>query len=230
MITIFCGEDPSASRKQYIDYRNNFKEKGYEIVAIKDNNLEELEKEMSFSSTLFSTQRLYAIENVLSKKTQREALIKMIKEAEKTLQTTPEVVIWEESTDERTIKRAFPNAKIIATKLSSSLWKLLDNLQPGNLQSTIKTLREIQDTNDIHLVHFMMMRRLKELLIVANGGQPAKLASWQVGKLKSQARAWKPTMLESCFKKLMEIEMQTKNGTMVYELNKALEITLCFYL
>ncbi len=76
----------------------------------------------------------------------------------------------------------------------------------------------------------MMMRRLKELLIVAHGGQPAKLASWQVGKLKSQARAWKPAMLESCFKKLMEIEMQTKNGTMVYELNKALEITLCFYL
>jgi DNA polymerase III delta subunit len=65
---------------------------------------------------------------------------------------------------------------------------------------------------------------------VAHGGQPAKLASWQIGKLKSQAQAWKPEMLESCFRKLVEIEMQSKSGTMVYELNKALEITFCFYL
>ena len=230
MLTIFCGEDSAASRKQFADTKKQFEEKGYEIVAYNVNSLDDFSRELSFSSTLFATKRLYALENILSKKAQRDIVNRVLKEAEETLQNTPEVCIWEEATDDRTLKRAFPNAKLIVTKLSTNLWKLLDGLQPGNLLPTIQTLRSIQDSNDIHLTHFMLMRRLKELLIVSQGGQPAKLAPWQVGKLKSQARAWKPEMLESCFRKMVEIEMQTKSGTMVYELNKALEITLCFYL
>lgn len=222
MITVYCGEDPAASRKLFSAHVLSLRDKGYEISYSLD--------DIGYTSSLFDTKRAFVLENALGKKTQRDMVSETLKQAEVTLQTTPEVVFWEETTDERTLKRAFPKAKIIATKLSSSIWKLLDNFQPGNLQSTIQTLRSIQATNDIHLIHFMLMRRLKELIIVAHGGQPAKLATWQVGKLKSQAKAWKPEMLESCFKKLVEIEMQTKSGTMVYELNKALEITLCFYL
>lgn len=222
MLTIFCGEDPVASRKLFSEHVRLLQEKGYEISRDLEN--------VNYGASLFDTKRAFVLEHALGKKAQRDIVIKVLKETETTLQQTPEVCFWEETTDERTLKRAFPKAKIVATKLSSSLWKLLDNFQPGNLQSTIHTLREIQDTNDIHLIHFMLMRRLKELLIVAHGGQPAKLAAWQVGKLKTQARAWKPEMLESCFRKLVEIEMQTKSGTMVYELNKALEITFCFYL
>ena len=222
MITIFCGENPTSSRRLFSEHVGSLREQGYEI----SHSLSDID----YSSTLFDQKRGFALENVLGKKAQRDIVIGVLDEAAKTLQQTPEVVIWEEATDERTIKRAFPKAKIVTTKLPSSIWKLLDNFQPGNLQLTIQTLRSIQDTNDIHLVHFMLMRRLKELIIVAQGGQPAKLASWQVGKLKSQAARWKPEMLESCFKKLVEIEMQTKSGTMVYELNKALEITFCFYL
>lgn len=216
MITIFCGEDPTASRKLFSDHLALLKGKGYEIAYGLGN--------VDYSSTLFDDKRAFVLENSLSKKAERDAVIKLLKNVE------AEVVFWEETADERTLKRNFPKAKIVATKLSSSLWKLLDNFYPGNLQQTITTLRQIQDTNDIHLIHFMLMRRLKELLVISQGGQPAKLASWQVGKLKTQARAWRPEMLESCFKKLVEIEMQTKSGTMVYELNKALEITFCFYL
>jgi DNA polymerase III delta subunit len=216
MITIFCGEDPTVSRKLFSEHVASLKEKGYEIAYGLD--------DVSYSSTLFDNKRAFVLENALNKKAERDSVIKLLADI------NSEIIFWEEAADERTLKRNFPKAKIVATKLSSSLWKLLDSFYPGNLQSTITTMRQIQDTNDIHLIHFMLMRRLKELLIVAQGGQPAKLASWQVGKLKSQARAWKPEMLESCFKKLVEIEMQTKSGTMVYELNKALEITFCFYL
>ncbi|KXK11891.1 MAG: hypothetical protein UZ22_OP11002000225 [Microgenomates bacterium OLB23] len=223
MLTIFVVKTLRYHENFFVEAKKTYIDKGYDIVDIAHNELSELEREVAFTSTLFAAKRVYCIENILNKKLNRDKLAAI-------LYTTPEVVVWEETTDERTLKFAFPQAKIYVSKFSASLWKLLDSMAPGNLVHTVAMLREVQQSNDIHLVHFMLMRRIKELIIVSHGGQPAKLATWQIGKLKSQAALWKPDLLESLYKKLIEIEMRIKSGTMVYELNKALEITLSFYL
>ncbi len=227
MLTIVCGDNPAESRSQFVTAKQSFESKGYEVVDVPRGDLKVFEDQLAFSSTLFSEKRIYTLENVLSKKAQRDQISALLAGA---LSQSSEVIIWEESMDERSLKKYFPKAKILVSKLPHTLWKFIDGLYPGNLQQSVASFRAIQETVDPHLIHYMMIRRVKELLLVSSGEQPPKLASWQVGKLKQQTKSWPEGRLQSFFLKLVEIEMHTKSGTMVYPLDRALEVALCFYL
>jgi len=224
MLTIICGDNTVESRAKYLQIKQEYSSAGYEVVEILNSDIASLTEQFSYAATLFHDKRLYTIENVISKKAPRDFIIKLIG------QYIVDLLIWEERMDDRSIKKYFPKAKILVSKLPHTLWKFIDNIYPGNLVQTLSIFAEIKSTVEPSLIHYMTIRRAKELLLVAGDSPPSKLAAWQIAKLKQQAKLWPLGRLESFFSKLIEIEMQSKNGTMVYDLDKALEITLCFYL
>jgi hypothetical protein len=225
MITIFLGEDTVSSRKNFIQLRSTYTEKGYEIYPLALSNLSELDKWLYQSEGLFQLKKAFFGENLLSKKEHRKLL-----EAFDTTDTNVDIVIWEEKIEDRIAKFFFKHAKINSHKLPASIFSYLDSLIPGNLSEINSQLTTINESIDENIIFFMTVKRIRELILVSEGKIPGKkLATWQIARLSTQAKKWDINNLLSFYEALYRIDVQNKTSSNYYSLNQALDILFCYY-
>ncbi len=226
MLHIFFGDDISASRQDFLSTRDKLLEKGHDSFAITEQNIAELKNWLYDSTSLFSTHKVLFGENILNKKEHREELKQF-----ETGDSHTEILIWEEDTDEKTIKFGFKNARLHQFKLPSNIFKFLDSAAPGNLQICLSHLQVITDLVDSNITLFMLQRRMKELILISLGVKIEKnLAEWQLARLKSQTSRWDKKKLTSFYDGLYRIEVMAKTNTGYYDIKRALDILLCYYL
>jgi hypothetical protein len=226
MITIFCGSDTARSRKSFSDACNKLMQaQESELIELTSSNLEEKLLSSSHEQSLFASKLFYSGENILSKKKNREILLKY--EDVKSL----ELFIWEEQMEPRFVKTYLKKSKIDISDIPSSIWKLLDTIVPGSKSKIIPQLDGLISNMDEHLILYMIQKRTKELILINSnftGGK--KMADWQIDRLKKQAKAWKKDQLLNFYSKLFTIEKSERLGSTSYTIKQSLEILFCFYL
>ncbi|OGK29144.1 hypothetical protein A3D06_00755 [Candidatus Roizmanbacteria bacterium RIFCSPHIGHO2_02_FULL_40_9] len=223
MLTIFGGNNTSEARKKLIEYRETLIAENYEVYDL-HTDVKELPKKIEETSSLFTTKRAFFIENVLSKKVNRDVL----KEIKTDNQT--QIVIWDESIAARDIKKYFAKAKIISVDLPETIWKLLDIIASGKKIQTINILKKLADSVDEQMILYMVQRRAKELILAKKNMLDPKLQSWQRSKLQQQALSWNEETLFQFYDKLFDIEKGVKTSKLIYSITQALEVVFCFYL
>ena len=226
MIRVYCGSDVSKSRFQFFDLKQKCHiDPEYETVEIGTNDFAAAIKSSEYEQFLFASKKIYFVENILSKKFNRDIVMALQNNIEL------ELAIWEENIEPRIIKQYLSKSSIIISDLPNSIWKLLDGIKPGNKAQTIQALSDISDSVDEHLVLYMIQKRVKELIMIYGGySGNKKMADWQKTRLKSQLSSWKKENLLTMYSKLYNVEKAEKTGTSAYSIKQALEILFCFYL
>lgn len=220
------GDDIAESRRKYISLKNQYREKGFEILTVDDNNIKELDKWLFEAVSLFSQKKVFFGENLLSKKENRAFLEKYDNKQKDT-----NIIIWEGNLDQRSVKSYFKNAQILVSRLPYNLFKFLDSVYPSNLHTAIAYFEKIVDIVDENIILFMLQRRVRDLILIKNGlASKRKLAVWQISKLKNQARNWKPEQLISFYDSLFRIEVSSKTSQNYYSIKKSLDIIFCFFI
>ncbi len=225
MITLLYGENVAESRNKFVSLREEYSSKEYEIIELTSDTLPELDKWLFDSQLLFAPKRAFFGQNLVSKKEHREILKKY---DDKSVEA--HFVLWEEDIDDRTAKFSFANAQITPFKFPQNIFKLLDSLYPGNKQEALQILNSLADLVDENIVFFMLVKRARELLLIAEGKAIPKLADWQLGRLKEQARRWDKNKLTNFYDALYRIDVMNKSGTTTYSLKKALDILFVYSL
>jgi hypothetical protein len=230
MLTVYCGDNTIESRNKFLHHKKLLHEQGYECLTVAPDEIHNIDVYIHGSASLFSEKRAFFSENVLARKQARDALKSYIDDAE------TQMIIWERSMDDRDIKKYLPKVLMKSSKLPINVWKLLDSLYPGNARNAIAMLREVVEVADENMLHYMIQRRIKDLILIQAGMHGKRsFAPWQISTLKAQAVRWgngnvSREKLDRMSAKLFDIELGVKTGELSYPIHKALDILFSFYL
>ena len=234
MLTIICGEDSASSYNYYSSLKKNYKDKDFQVIEIPSSELENIPSWMGESQSLFKQNKVFFTQNV-NKKLSRKLNLKINRVIEKLIKDkTIQVVTWEEEISSRFLK--FPKGSgtmrylIKEFKPSQNIFKLQDAIYPGNLKNFITTLNQLTESVDENFVFIMIMRHIKNLLLVKSGDGSSKLQSWQIAKLKGQASKWQLDKLINFYDAFHKIDVSQKTSSNPYSIKKSLDILACYYL
>lgn len=226
MIYIFLGDDVSASRHEFIQFKQSLISDGYSTIEITESNLDELSMGLYQANTLFENKNVFICENLFAKVATRKKFLSFDNSDKNTI-----ILDWEEDCDEKAIKFAFKNVVMKQSKLSENIFKLLDSIFPRNLKVFISYLNNVSDSVNENIVLFMIQKRIKELIFVKNDIESVKkMQSWQVARLKGQASTWEADKLLSLYEALYRIEVNLKISRSPLGLKKALDMLFCYYI
>ncbi|MBP9870169.1 MAG: hypothetical protein KBC53_01555, partial [Nitrosomonas sp.] len=199
--------------------------RGVSCIVLESSAMENIDATFAQHESLFNSENAFFIENILSKKHHRDALKSYIAD------TNLLIHVWEETIEDRNLKKYFPKAQFVVHAVQTTLWKLLDGIYPGNLTSSLRSLSTLYASQEPIMILYMLQQRAKELILVKNSlSGKMRRAPWQEKTLLGQAQRWQDTHLKQFYKKLYDIEFGTKTGTQPYSIKEALDILFCFYL
>jgi len=217
MITIFHGDDFVNSR-QTLNQSLSLKPDRFNA---KDLTQEALTQVLE-SSSLFGDEKTIVIDNLLTLRPskQKDALTNIVlKNQDKN------VLLWEQKAITPAVKKKFSKAKIQEFKLKANVFKFLDSIQPNSSKQSLVLLHQTLIKDPVELVFYFFSRRISQL-IQTKDNHGLKGAPWQIGKLKSQTKAFSLDQLINLHQKLADIDFQIKSGQTDVSLTTQLDLLL----
>ena len=228
MLTIVCGEDTISSRKHFQNLKAEYKSKGFEIKILPDVRLETIREQLTETSSLFTSQRVFFSENLVKQlklkrnKASLEELDKIIKIKD---------IAWYdwETYTAREITNP-KSAQIKEFKASTSIFKLLDECYPGNLKQFLGDMTQVLQSEEDGFIYAMLCKHIRTLILAKSNSLPPSTPPSQRGKLKSQAALWTLDKLISFYDGLARIDISVKTSANPYGIKKSLDIMACYLL
>ncbi len=227
MITIAYGDDATSSRNYYISERQ--KSKNPVILDGGKLTLSDLMQSLEGGS-LFNDEKDIYIENFFSAK-KLNASFKEIAVYINKQDAQANIFFWENSELSKTELAIFKKATAKLFKIPKNLFGFLDNIKPGNTGS-VKQFHELLNQTAEELIFFMIVRQFRLLLAVSDHeiknpiDEFKRLAPWQTGKLKNQAKLFGLEKLISIYNKLYEIDSAYKSGKLPATLTQTIDFLL----
>ncbi len=225
MITLLHGEDTRKSRDEL--NRLKLAATGKEIRHLEGKSLEERDLIQALSSSsLFEEDRVVIIENLFSglgkkiKKSQQLATI--VKDEGSGIQ----IILWEDKEIGKTAINALGSITQRLFPLPTIIFQFLDNLSPGKTNQVISLYEQLVNQEAPDLVHAMMVKRIKHLLLLKSGGQLEGQQAWQLTRLTNQSRPFTLERLISLYQSLKRLEYHRNSGQGVFDLREATEMVL----
>ncbi len=177
------------------------------------------------SSDMFSDKKIIVIENFPTDKSLTN-LLKIIH----TKKDIDVVLYKEEGVDKRMLEKIKADA-VYSFPFPKYFYQFLDGLAPKKGKVLHELLSKMSDSYTAEQVLYSMIKRVRLLLaLTVDSGEDMKevasLASWQEGKIRSQARFWTQDKIISFYKKLYEIETGLKTSGLAMPLKNHLDILL----
>ncbi len=245
MITIIHGDNISESRKYFLELR----QKQMNSIGLDENNtsITNLVQNIEGSS-LFGNSKVIFIEGLLTnlKKTNKESkeILDFITKNSK----SGVFVLWESKEIPKRELFLFKDSIVKVFKLPKNIFLFLDNLKPNNSKNLLNLFHQALD-NGIkeELILFMLQRQVRILLALChpeasaegsseilrfaqndNGtiDEVSRLAPWQMNKLEKQTMLFSEFKLKKIYKKLYEIEIGQKTGTLSLSLTQSIDFLL----
>jgi len=227
MIQVITGEDFVKSRRFFVELKDNYRQKGYEIKEIIPEQITEFYQSWKDQPNLFGQKICFFTQNLSKKlinKKEFKKIINSIAEDKKTI-----VVIWEENKSPKEL--SYPkNTQITEFKPETNIFKFLDGFYPDNKKFLLKTLAQISETNDEGFIFYMLVKRVKQLLAVKLNLNFDNLQPWQLKKIRSQGYFWSVDRLITVYENLHRIDLLTKTSDNPFSLINSLEILICYLL
>lgn len=226
MITIFHGDDITTSRNHYVEKRQA--SDNPVVLSGEKVNLSDLMQSLEGGS-LFNEERNIFIENFFSSKKVNASFKEIAAYIDK-LGTQANIYFWENSELSKTELAIFKKSTAKLFKIPQNLFGFLDNIRPGNITS-VRQFHELLNQTAEELIFFMIIRQFRLLLAVSdlNGSQideVKRLTPWQMSKFKAQARLFGQEKLIAVYKRLGEIDSDTKSGKSATTLTQTIDFFL----
>ncbi len=200
MITIFHGDNPTASRTACLELVNTAKSGSVFQTDSKNIDLNQLNNFLS-SGSLFEDAKTLVIDNFFSiPKANLDKLVKLIN------QNQCDVIIWQDKALNATQLKTFPQAKVQAFKADNQLFTCLNAIKPHNLNQFIKLYDQVVQKDLFDLFLYLLKGNLRRQLQTYS-----KFDQVQIKKIYLQ---------------LIELEFQYKTGQLSLPKDMALKRVL----
>lgn len=225
MITIIHGDDIVSSRKLLVDLRSKNKDSfTFEGDKLKIDDLVQIFE----GENLFGNDKTVFIENFLSKKTEKESedLKNYIKN-----NSSMEIYLWEGKEIGKSTIASFGKADSKLFKIPKNIFAFLDSIKPDNGKTLVLEFHKNIETTDAEFIFQMIVRQFRLLLTISEEGkeqidEALRLQDWQKRKLKNQASYFSINKLKELYKKLYEIDLGIKTGSLNMTLVQAIDMFL----
>lgn len=225
MITIIHGSDITKSRDYYLSLRQNTKDK----TTLYGEKLTEIYLLQALSGQdLFDSEKEIFIEELFSKRKASKELDSLVE----TLATTKaSVVMWESKDLTPKQLSLFKNARVQQFKIPTIVFTFVDCVKLGNGAKLLMLFHQLLEHEDASFALAMLQRQVRLLLALSSSSdqqisEVSRLAPWQMGKLKKQTELFGQEALIAAHKKLYEIEIGQKTGTLSFSLEQAIDFFL----
>lgn len=232
MITIIHGDDISESRKLFRDLK--LKHKNFVLFESGKITIADLVQNIQ-GSGLFGNSKAIFIEEFLTKlkKTNRESkeiLEFIIKNAKSSI-----FILWESKEILKKDLFLFKDTSVKVFKLPKNIFLFLDNLKPNNSKNLLSLFHQALDMGmKEELILFMIQRQFRlllslyrsELVSESQIDEVLRSAPWQKTKLERQSKLFSESDLKNIYKKLYEIEIGQKTGTLPLSLAQSIDFLL----
>lgn len=233
MIICFCGEDTAASRKAYQEYLQVLKKKEpqvrFEQITAKD--LPTVVANPPDAS-LFSTTVIYTIEQLnkqLGRKSAKDTYWTALDHLAN--DQNVQLVVWERDLPKRSVRYTSITAiKTKESKPDSSIFSLVALCLPSKKAAFLTELNRFCDKTNEMFVYIMLVRHIRNLVLMSTQPELVKLPPWQLSQIKADAKAWNDHNLLGFYDKLIAIETSLKTGKNAYTIKQSLDILACYYL
>lgn len=230
MLTIIHGDDLTSSR----NYFSQIKEKLKNAVFYEGGKITitDLVQDIE-GSGLFGDSKTILIENFLTKikkndKSAKEMLNFLAKNSKKAT-----FVLWEPAMLSKRDLGIFKDAIVKVFKLPKSIFLFLDNLRPNNSRNLLNLFHQVLESGTKEeLVLFMMQRQVRMLLAICEPSDTEpiqelmRLTPWLKDKLERQAGLFNCRYLKKIYKRLYDIELGQKTGSLPLSLIQTIDFLL----
>ena len=232
MITLIHGDDTLASRNFYYSLKSESKD----TIVFDGASLALTDAQQALSGDdLFGTTKDIFIENLLSKKKSQKELDVLEDLINQNSNAT--ITLWEGKELTKKQSGVFPKATVKLFKIPSTIFALLDGLQPKNGKQLIELFHKTLTDKDAEFVLVMLQRQVRILLALSSRHpeldsgsiqipEISRLAPWQMGKLSKQANEFTLKQLISLHTKLFHLEKDMKTGGLTQPLDNAIDFLL----
>ncbi len=230
MLIIYCGENSISSYQAYFELKKNYQNKNYQILNINFDDLENIHCWLGENQSLFAEKKVFFSQNLLKKFNNKNPKIKKIID-QLIRERQVEIVDWEEETTAKNLTISKNKNVIIKEfKLKENIFKLAESLYPGNLKSFIYLLNQLSDNISEYLIFTIIIKQIRNLILIKLNQLDKKLASWQIYKLKFQSKKWSLDKLINFYQSLYNLEIKEKTSNNPLGIIKSLQIITSYYL
>lgn len=226
MITLIHGEDIRRSREALLELKQQLQ--GKELREINGKTVQDADLVQALSSSsLFGGETVVIIERIFS------GLGKKIKRIDEltTLITTQgkdvDIIFWEDKEVGKTVLAGLGNKTAVRVfKLPSIIFQFLDSIAPGNSKTLLTYYDNLIQQEPPDLIHAMLLKRIKQLLILKSGNVLEGQQAWQLTRLTNQSRPFTLERLLSLYHKFRKIEYNRNSGTGIFDITEATQLIL----
>lgn len=232
MITIIHGDDISESRKHFQDLK--LKHKNFVLLDGGKITITDLVQNIEGSGIFGNTNFIFTEDLLVKLKRKGSSTKEILNFIDKNSRESF-FVLWESKEISKRDLSVFKNAVIKNYKLPKNIFLFLDNLKPNNPKNLLRLFHQALDSGiKEELILFMISRQIRLLLVLCHPEQNyndnideiVRLNSWQMEKLERQAKLFTESELKQLYKKLYEIEIGQKTGTLSLSLVQAIDFFL----
>lgn len=223
MLTILHGDDTEQSRAELNHLRGATKGKEIRQIDGKSLDLNGLTQALQ-SQSMFGGDLLVIVERLfvsLGRKTKAigEYAMLLVQGS-----NTVDIVIWEDKElSPGTIKSFGTKASVRLFKTPVVIFQFLDSLKPKSSRHILPLFEQLTQSDAPELVFSMMVRRLRQLIMLKDNVMPEAMQPWQAVRLTNQAKFFTIKELQNMENNLLTIEYSNKSGRSPLTLKTQLE-------
>jgi DNA polymerase III delta subunit len=220
MLTIIHGDDHTRARAQFTLLKSSSRKEIRELSGKKFDAAQFVQA--TESSSLFGNDLLIVGENILSSANKREKAYQLLVATISRAAESADILLYEEKELDKTTANKLTGAKLYLHKLPVLIFQFLDNLRPGQGTSSAAQLTALLSTEPAEVIYTLLVRRVRQLIQLADHVSPEGLAEWQQGRLTAQSRFFTMEKLLAMHTQLVEADISIKTGASPFTLAQLL--------
>lgn len=218
MITILHGDQAEASRARLNEIIRESKGKEIRRIDGKNTDAGELTQAIEASS-LFGGDLVVVFERLFGSLGKKQKLA--VQYAAILSKATSDVILLEEKELSPTALAALGSgAKVELFKTPRIIFEFLDGLRPGSAKTSLALYGKLVKTEAPELVFSMIVKRVRQMVMLKDKVTAEGLQGWQVGRLTNQAGNFTMEQLLKMHKNLLDIEFSLKTGASPFTLTQ----------
>lgn len=223
MLYLIHGDNTEAARNKLLELKAAAKTK--EIRTLNGKRMDPNATVQALeSSSLFGGDVLVVVEGFISSAKKREKAFGIILAQLLAAATTIDVVLYEEKEVEKgTLTKLGSKGEIFLFKTPVVIFQFLDSIRPGNAKTSLTLFTQVLTREPAEIVFALLVRRVRQLMVLADGLVPDGLQGWQADRLTSQARHFTIDELVVMHTSLLDIDIAIKTGSSPFTLAQRIE-------
>lgn len=217
MIVVIHGDDEVKSRERFLALKAEYEKNGCELVNLdgKTAKAEEIGMRALTASLLGQSPAVF-VEGFFARK-------KKIDKGTEAL--NGEVIFWEGKEISKTILSSLPKDwKIENFAIPNSLFKFLDSLAPGRMQTNVSSLHQVLASVTPEMLLPLLAWHTRQLIWAKEEPQTLALPTWKTQKLTSQASRFDIDALYALHDKVSTLDRDIKTGSAPLPLSSSLDL------